>query len=244
MISYKATIAYDGTPFFGWQKTVTGPSVQEKIEDAISRLTQEKVVPEAASRTDRGVHAEGQVIGFSLQKKWDPNGLQRGINAHLPPEIRILDLEMNKTPFHPTLDALGKEYHYRICCGDVQDPIHRLYSWHFRLPLDLALMREALFSFIGTRDFSAFANEKEEKPICTLKKIEIEPLGENRLQIALTGDRFLYKMARTLAGTLLYIGCGKLLLSSIGTLFVTRKRELAGVTAPAHGLFLHQVFYV
>lgn len=239
----KALIAYDGTPFYGWQKTRMGPSIQGALEEALHRLTQEKSLPEAASRTDRGVHAEGQVIAFSLQKLWPVAKLQQGLNAHLPVEIRILSIEEVDETFHPTLNAKNKEYHYRVCLGDIQDPMERLYSWHFRYPIDLDVMEKAAAHLIGTRDFSAFANQKADNPVCTLQKITFSSPSSYRLQIGLIGDRFLYKMARTLAGTLLYAGCGKIKVSQLPKFAASKKREMTGVTAPAHGLFLHRVCY-
>src|SRR3990167_7529774 len=104
---YKLTISYDGTCYFGWQKTKEGPSIQEELAKAIYQMTGEQVLPEAASRTDRGVHAHGQVVQFALDKKWVPQKLRLGINALLPNDIRVLEAE-NRV-FHPTLDAIGKE---------------------------------------------------------------------------------------------------------------------------------------
>lgn len=240
---FKAIIAYDGSPFFGWQKTKTGPSVQETLENTLSQLTQETVSVEAASRTDRGVHAEGQVVSFALNRTWPTSKLIRGANAILPPEIRILQIEEKEDSFHSTLNARGKEYHYRICLGEVQNPIHRLYSWHFHYPLDLEKMKKGAADLIGTHDFTTFANEPEENPTCTLNAIQITLLPDHRLQISILGDRFLYKMVRTLVGTLAYIGCGKLPDDSIPHLLRSTDRTLAGMTAPALGLYLHRVLY-
>lgn len=232
---YKAIIAYDGTRYFGWQKTVTGPSIQEELEKAIRQITGELSTPEAASRTDRGVHAEGQVIQFALPKQIEPQRLLRGLNAVLPSDIRVLELVPHQ--FHPTLDAVGKEYRYRICQEAVQDPTLRLYSWHIPHGLDKDKMELAAKDLIGTHDFSAFANEGEKNPICTLESIEFDGIFRIR------GDRFLYKMVRNLVGTLVYVGSGKLAEGSIPMILASKDRKKAGITAPAHGLYLHQVFY-
>lgn len=231
---YKAIITYDGTRYFGWQKNKEGPSIQEELSKAIFQMTQEEVLPEAASRTDRGVHAEGQVIQFSLSKEWATEKLQLGLNAHLPEDIRIQVVE--KKDFHPTLDAKGKEYHYRICQNLAQDPTLRLYSWHFYYPLDMGKIKNAIPDLLGTHDFSALANEKEPNPICTIKDITFD--GHF---FKIQGDRFLYKMVRNIVGTLLYIGSNKL--ENIAQILASKDRKLAGPTAPAHGLYLHQVFY-
>jgi len=243
MYLLKLILSYDGTSYFGWQKTRMGPSIQETVEQAVYRITGELAPLEGASRTDRGVHAEGQSASLALKREWDPEDLKRALNAVLPPEIRTRSVKTAHSTFHPTLDAVEKEYHYRLCLGSVQEPMFRLYSWAIRYPLDLEKMAQGAKECLGTRDFSAFANEKKENPVCTVKKIEISPLPEERLQIALTGDRFLYKMARNLVGTLVYVGCGKLQADQLPALLASKDRKQAGVTAPAHGLFLHRVVY-
>ena len=145
---YKATISYDGTAYFGWQKTKTGPSIQESLQIAIARVSQEDILPEGASRTDRGVHAAGQVAALSLKKKWEPQPLLRALNGVLPPDIRMVSIERAAPGFHPTLQAKKKEYRYSLCLGAVQDPVHRLYSWAFRYPLDLESMKQAAQDFL------------------------------------------------------------------------------------------------
>lgn len=233
---YKAKISYDGTRYFGWQKTKEGPSIQEEIEKAIHALCGESVLPEAASRTDRGVHAIGQVIQFGLKNSWDCRRLLLALNSHLPKDIRIL--ELCPSSFHPTLDSTGKEYRYRICQDVVQDPTLRLYSWHFRYPLETDKIEKGAKELLYTHDFSGFANEVKENPICTIESIVFDGTW-----FKIQGDRFLYKMVRNLVGTLLYVGCGKLGVESITTILSSKDRKLAGITAPAHGLYLHQVFY-
>ena len=232
---YKAVIAYDGTSYFGWQKTRSGPSIQEEMQKALAQITGESILPEAASRTDRGVHAEGQVIQFALAKVMDLPKLHRGLNAALPNDIRILQLV--PCHFHPTLDARGKEYIYRLSTGPVQDPVNRLYAWHVHTPLDLAKMERAAQELIGTHNFTAFANEEEKDPICTIESIDFRA----QLEIVIKGNRFLYKMVRNIVGALVYVGQGKLV--SLAEILRSQDRKKGGVTAPAHGLHLHQVFY-
>jgi tRNA pseudouridine38-40 synthase len=232
---YKAIIAYDGTRYLGWQKTITGPSIQEELKKAIFQITGAESTPEAASRTDRGVHAEGQVIQFALSKQIDTQKLLKGLNAVLPSDIRVLEISLKE--FHPTLDAIGKEYRYRICQVPVQDPTIRLYSWHIPQGLDWVKIELAAKDLIGTHDFTAFANEGEKNPICTLESIVFDGIFKIR------GDRFLYKMVRNLVGTLVYVGSGKLPVDSIPSILTSKDRKKAGLTAPAHGLYLHQVFY-
>ncbi len=243
---YCAVVTYDGTCYLGWQKTRFGPSIQEELEKAIYRITQENQSVEAASRTDRGVHAKGQVVQFQLNTPWDPPKLLRALNALLPHDIRILSLK--RQSFHPTLDAIGKEYHYHLHLAEVQNPTQRLYSWHIHQPLDIPKMQQEIQPLLGTHDFSAFANEKEKNPICTVHCLELVTLPQtlcsleaHRLYFRIQGDRFLYKMVRNIIGSLVYVGRGKL--TSLTTVLQSKDRKKAGITAPAHGLYLHQAFY-
>jgi tRNA pseudouridine38-40 synthase len=234
---YHALITYDGTNYFGWQKTKSGPSIQEEIEIALQKITGQKTQPEAASRTDRGVHAIGQVVQFACQTHLALDDLKRALNAVLPQDIRVLELSLKD--FHPTLDSIGKEYIYKFSPVPVQDPTIRLYSWHLRYPIDFAPMKKAAAHLVGSHDFTSFANNKEKDPNCKIEDISIYPD-----YISIKGDRFLYKMVRNLVGTLIYVGYGKIHPSDIPRILAAKDRKLAGITAPAHGLYLHQVFYL
>lgn len=247
MKNIKLLLSYDGTSLLGWQKTPLGPTVEEHLEKALSQILQEKIKLQAASRTDAGVHAEGQIVNFLTQKTFlDLHKLQKSINALIPKQITVLDIEEMPINFHPTLDNLGKEYHYFICNTAFQKPKERLFSWHFPYSLDLQKMQETASYFLGTHDFSTFCNEislSKKNPLCTLYSLEITFFDSNRFCFKLRGDRFLFRMVRNLVGTLAYAGCGKLESSQTPTLLKNCKRETAGVTAPAHGLHLIKVFY-
>ncbi len=156
-MSFKAILSYDGTHYFGWQKTKTGPSIQEELEKAIFRIANETSLPEAASRTDRGVHAEGQ-------------RLQRGLNAVLPPDIRILSLESSPADFHPTLQASAKEYHYRLSIGPVYDPMQRGYAWHVPYSLELNTMAKASHDLLGNKTLPLLPTNRKKIPIVFSKK--------------------------------------------------------------------------
>lgn len=235
------TLSYDGTPFFGWQKTQSGPSVEGHLEQAIEKILQHPITLQAASRTDRGVHAEEQIVNLFTQKNLDINMFKFSLNALLPKAIRILSIQVKPSYFHPTLDAIGKEYHYRICLGPVQLPHNRFFSWHVPQKLDIQKMRAAAKQLEGTFDFSSFCTKVNYKDaIRTLYKVRILE-EEGQLVVVMQGDNFLYKMARTLVGTLVYIGRGKLV--DIPEILASRERVEAGITAPAHGLVLKRVFY-
>lgn len=244
VLNLKCVIAYLGTRYFGWQRTRMGPSIEESVEKSLQQFLHHPLTLQAASRTDRGVHAEGQVINFFTSFQDLPK-LEKALRAILPPDISLLSLEEAPSTFHPTLDCKGKEYHYQICNGPFQSPFHRAVSWHFHTPLDLQRMRQASDLLIGEHDFSAFSNERlpSEEAVRRIDKLTILQLPENRLRIEVAGNNFLYRMVRNLVGTLVYMGCGKIELSELPKILQSRDRRLAGMTAPAHGLCLKKVFY-
>lgn len=247
MKNLKATLAYRGTRYFGWQKTKEGISIEESLEAAFGRILQERVTLQAASRTDRGVHAYGQVINlFSTQEELDLPAVKKGVQAVLPWDISLLSLELAPLDFHPTLHSHSKEYLYILCNSPFQLPFYRELSWHCPYLLNLELMEKAARILEGEHDFAAFTNQGNDPPkdtIRTLYTLTLTPLPEKRLQFSLVGNRFLYKMARNLVGTLVSIGRGKISLDALPMILEGKDRTMAGMTAPAHGLFLNKVFY-
>ncbi|MBA3958004.1 MAG: tRNA pseudouridine(38-40) synthase TruA [Parachlamydiaceae bacterium] len=244
----KLLIAYDGAPYLGWQKNNVGPSVESTLQDILEQILQEKIQLQAASRTDAGVHARGQVVNFLPYKPLpDLSKLQHSLNSLLKGSIVVCSIERMPHDFHPTLDCIGKEYRYTICYGAIQMPQHRFYSWHYPERLNLQLMREAADLLKGTHDFSAFCNFKKNASytdyVRTIHEIKIVELSENSLELHISGNHFLYKMVRNIVGTLAYVGNGKLLVDDVPQLLLTGDRTQAGVTAPAHGLTLHHILY-
>jgi tRNA pseudouridine38-40 synthase len=241
----KLIIAYFGAPYAGWQKTKLGPTIEEILEQTLAKILQHEVKLQAASRTDAGVHAEGQVVNFFMDSPFNLGRLKISLNGLLPKDIAIVHVEEMPIHFHPTLDNVKKEYWYHICNGPFQLPFYRQTSWHFPYPIDKEAMCKASEHLLRSHDFSAFCNERPlwtRDPICTLEKIEITTLPGQRFRIAMTSDRFLFRMARNLAGTLASIGSLKLK-TDILSILKSKDRTQAGVTAPAHGLTLKQVFY-
>lgn len=238
----KLTVAYDGTDFLGWQKTPMGPSIEAALENAASTILRHPVQLQAASRTDAGVHASGQIVNLFTPSHLSLDKLKKGINALLPPSISIVSIEEAPASFHPTLDAQGKTYLYSVCLGPAQLPIHRRFSWHFGYPLDLKKMEKAAALLEGKHDFSAFTNELRNDNRREIFHIDLVPL-KSQLKIRVSGNNFLYKMVRNIAGTLLYVGCEKLSEHAIPAIIASKDRTRAGVTAPAHGLTLQCVIY-
>lgn len=244
---YKITISYDGTTYRGWQKTRLGPSIEETLEKALHRLTGEVIALDAASRTDAGVHAEGQVVAFQTSRGLSSARWLIALNGLLPPEIRALSVEEVPQDFHPTLDNKGKEYQYKLTSAPIQLPLERLYAWHIPYPLDIEAMKEAAERLVGTHDFSAFCNSLKELKlkdrVRTLRRILIIRVNSRMLIIKMRGDSFLFRMARNLVGTLVYVGLGKITPDEVATILTSKKRTQAGICAPAHGLTLTKVYY-
>lgn len=245
-------LAYDGTRYYGWQKTKEGPSIEAEVEKASSTILQEPVILQAASRTDRGVHARGQVVDCTFTKQ--VTNLRRfflSINQLLPPDIRVMKLALPPhDTFHPTLSSIGKRYVYRIIVGPVCPPHLARTHWHIPYDVDENLVREAAALLLGEHDFKGFSNFRKglvyphtRRTIfqCSLE-VQRRPEYEEWI-VTIEGDHFLYKMARTIVGTLIHIGRGKLNKDIIPTVFESKARTGAGLTAPAHGLELKCVMY-
>ncbi len=245
LTNYILVIAYDGTRYYGWQKTGSGPSIEEELERGLQLLLKHPVNLQAASRTDRGVHAQRQVVNFFTPKAIELTKFKRSLNGILPEDISVLSVKEVEEAFHPTLDARCKEYRYALDLGPTPSPFKRKVAWHIPLPIHMDAMKQAALPLIGEHDFKSFTNnchKAGESTRCTLFRIDLHPM-EKGLLISLEGDRFLYKMARNITGTLVDAGLGKIEPRTIPEILHQRDRRRAGVTAPAHGLTLHHVEY-
>jgi tRNA pseudouridine38-40 synthase len=249
-LSIRMTIAYDGTAFLGWQETKEGRSVQGVLRLTAEQILQCSVEVEAASRTDAGVHATGQTVVLrSAVCRYPLERFLQSLQRLLPPDVAILDAAPCSMEFHPTLDASGKTYVYRV--SEQPNPLWRHQVWHLSArsmvsSLDLGAMRRGAQHLVGRHDFSAFAvdhlDHEIRNPICELSSIQILQ-SDGQILIQMQGNRFLYKMCRSLAGTLIDCGRGRIPPDYIPVILESRRREQAGVCAPAHGLTLVQVHY-
>ncbi len=244
---YKLTIAYDGTHYGGWQVQLNAPSIQAFVQNALQIALRSPISLSGSGRTDAGVHSLGQTAHFSLEGSCDIERLKASLAGLLPPDIRIRQIEKVPDDFHARYSAKGKIYHYHLHLECPPSPFKCLYSTHIRHPVDLELLRRAAALFVGTQDFTSFANEAHasaaaRNPIRTLKRLDVvsEPGG---VRLEFEGDGFLYKMVRNIVGTLLEISSGKRALEEIPLLFLAKDRRRAGKTAPPQGLFLVEVIY-
>lgn len=240
------TIAYDGTPFLGWQETKEGPSIQGELKKALKIILREDVEINGASRTDAGVHSLGQIATFYTSTKPAFYTLLKSVNALLPHEIKITSIQEVPLEFHATLHNTGKEYHYWLTYSTVQYPHTRRTMWHTPGALDIEAMKQAAAHLVGTHDFQALCNVKKneeyETTIRRVNGIDIIEHPHETLQLIIKGNNFLYKMVRNIVGTLVYVGKGRLSSKEIPKLISQKDRTLLGPTAPALGLTLFRVF--
>jgi len=244
MPNIKLVIQYDGTEYSGWQKQQNAKSIQESIEDAIFRVTGEKVNLIGAGRTDKGVHAQGQVANFTTASKIPGDKFKYAINSNLPEDIRIIESEVVDDSFHSRYDATGKKYTYTIFNGEIVNPLYRRYSYHVPYELNFEDMNKAAKHFLGTHDFSAFmaSNSSVKSTVRTLYDVNLEK-DRDLIFISIKGNGFLYNMVRIIVGTLVEVGMRKLDPSSILEIIESKDRKKAGHTAPAKGLCLEKVYY-
>lgn len=248
MFCYKLTLAYDGTRFGGWQIQPNALSIQQIVQDAIRMILRDKnIIVIGSGRTDAGVHAKAQIAHFKSENIVDLSRIQYSLNGVLPRDIRVKNIERVPFDFHARYSAIAKEYHYHLYLDSVMDPFRRLYCWHVFKQCDVFLLKDATHLFVGSHDFTSFANERhDEKPsinnVRTLYKCAVcEEDGGVRLE--LRGNGFLYKMVRNIVGTLVDVASSRLSHNDVIKLFEAKDRKKASMTAPPEGLFLMNVEY-
>lgn len=242
--TYKLTLAYDGTDFHGWQQQDNSVSIQSLVKKAIDTYLRHPVRLIGSGRTDAGVHALGQVAHFSTPHEISSNRFLYSINALLPLTIRALELTPVSQDFHAQYSAVSKEYHYHLNLDPFVLPMRRLYVWSPLFSLDKELLQKAAPLFLGTHDFTTFANvgSASRDPVRTLTRLDVvEEEGGVRLEFE--GNGFLYKMVRNITGTLVAIASKRLGLTDVPLLLRARSRSQAPEGAPPQGLFLVKVNY-
>lgn len=243
---YKVVIAYDGTPYSGWQYQDNALGIQQVVEEVLQYLEGSPVRVYGSSRTDAGVHARGFVAHFHLTKPIPPKNLVKAMNSRLPESVRILKAAYAKESFDARLSAKGKEYRYQLYQSDILPP-HLAPYWTFcHRPLDLKAMREAAAYFVGKHDFVSFAANPDRVLETTVRSIfsfEVKKVG-HRYTFIVRGDGFLYKQVRSMVGFLISVGKGNEKPIAVKELLDLHAPRTARVeTAPGRGLFLQKVFY-
>ena len=248
------TIAYDGTPFAGWQRQPNQMTVQGEIERVLSVLCAMPIEINGTSRTDAGVHALGQCASFRGDFRIPTENIKRAANNALPGSIRIVSVEEKPLDFHARFDCKGKTYLYRVINLKDRSPFERNFCYYVDRALDTGKMKKAAEYIIGTHDFACFqaaGGHERKTTVRTISRLEVEtrPVettlnrAEREIDIKVTGDGFLYNMVRIIAGTLVDVGLGKIEPEELTQIIAGRDRTAAGHTAPPGGLYLAEIYY-
>lgn len=247
---FRATIAYDGTGYHGFQRqTNASPTIQGTLESALESITRQSVTVIGAGRTDAGVHAAGQVVAFDARWRHTPDDLKNALNATLPSDIVVRGLDEAPEGFHPRFDARSRLYCYRLWQAPLQDPLSRHRQWHVRGPLDRAAVQRAVSYLPGEHDFASFGTPPQGE---NTRRIVYEaswaseevPAGDAcRHEFTIEANAFLYRMVRSLVGTLAEVGRGQISPDEFGDILAAADRARSGPTAPPQGLTLVAVKY-
>jgi tRNA pseudouridine38-40 synthase len=243
-VRIKAVIAYDGTDYHGFQRQSPDrePSIQGTLEGALSKIGQAGAVL-GAGRTDAGVHASGQVIAFDVHWRHGLDDLQRALNATLPADIAVLDLEQAADTFHPRYDAVSRAYRYSISNTRVRNPLAVRYALHVPQPLNVAAMRRALAYTIGDHDFAAFGQPTVGEST-TRSMVRADAIADgSMIAIELQANGFLYRMVRRIVGTLIPIGRGEQPPEDFDRILKSVDPNRAGPAVAPNGLCLIAVNY-
>ena len=240
----RCIVEYEGTAYVGWQVQPNGVSVQQRLNEALYRITGESIQAHGSGRTDSGVHARVQVLHFDTEARMPAEKFAVAMNMLLPRDIRVLYSEETDGAFHARFSAKEKSYRYTLQLGPHARVFTRNTALHVYVPLDFAAMQAAAMDCVGKHDFAAFmsAGSAMENTVRTILSSAWTREGDY-WHYDVTGTGFLYNMVRILAGTMLEIGEGKRGASAVATALETRVRSDAGATAPPHGLTLMRVRY-
>jgi tRNA pseudouridine38-40 synthase len=259
-------VAYDGTDFSGWATQKTGRTVQDTLYGALRAIDPYASMPRGTSRTDAGVHAEGQLAAFDASRDIDLRGWVLATNRGLPSDVGVRSARFAPHGFNPRFASRSKVYRYRVLLDRVRNPLERTRAWHVAWPVDVERLTREARAIEGRHDFAAFrsAHDARKDTVRTISRVSVEttaawaPLqaggggiasptparaassGE-LIAIAIEGDGFLYNMVRILVGTLMDVARGKLAEGTIARALASGERRTAGITAPAHGLTLESV---
>lgn len=241
----KLTIEYDGKEFKGWQKQPGRLNIQGEIEKALSEICNEEIELVASGRTDAGVHAIGQVANFKTTSTIELDKIPLALNSKLKKSISIKKAEDVDDRFHSRISCKRKTYRYVINNSKYESAIKRNHETYIPNKMNIDKMKEAITYFVGEHDFKAFcaSGAGSKSTVRTIYEAKLEKTEDERIIIELTGNGFLYNMIRIIAGTLIEVGVGNIEAKEIKTIIENKKRENAGKTLLANGLFLVNVEY-
>ena len=245
MPRYRLTIEYDGGAFVGWQRQDNGPSVQGALEDAIEKLSAERVTVHGAGRTDAGVHALGQVAHFDLEKAFAPDRVRDALNHFLrPAPVAVLEANLVAPDFHARFSATQRHYLYRILVRRPPPVLERGRVWHVVHALDAEAMDAAAKALVGKHDFTTFrsAECQANSPLKTLDRLDVRKAADE-VHIEASARSFLHNQVRSMVGSLKLVGEGKWRARDLAGALAARDRSRCGPVAPPDGLYLVKVDY-
>jgi len=244
MRNVKLVLEYDGAAYHGWQAQRDPQTLQHVLEQAIARVTHERVRVHGSGRTDAGVHALGQVASFHTTSRIPAERLVHAINAHLPDDAAVKSARDVPESFHARYSAKGKHYRYTILNATTRSPLAQATAWWVRAPLDVEAMQRAAQHLVGTHDFRAFCTQARQKgeTTRTVHRLGVRKRGR-RITVDVEANGFLYNMVRAIVGTLVSVGRGQRKPAEVGLILKALRRSDAGPTAPPHGLCLVRVVY-
>jgi tRNA pseudouridine38-40 synthase len=242
---YRLTVEYDGHPFAGWQRQDNAPSVQGALEEAIFKLSGERVTVHGAGRTDAGVHALGQTAHFDLVKEFASGKVRDALNHHLKPApVAVLEAQVASQDFSARFSATARHYLYRILCRRAPPALDAGSVWHVVRALDADAMHAAAQALVGQHDFTTFraAECQAKSPVRTLDRLDVSRVGEE-VHINASARSFLHNQVRSIVGSLKLVGEGKWTPRDMKRALESRDRAECGPVAPPEGLYLARVDY-
>ena len=245
MPRYRLTLEYDGGGFVGWQRQDNGASIQGALEDAIEKLSSERVIVHGAGRTDAGVHALGQVAHFDLEKEFAADRVRDALNHFLrPATIAVLDAVVAAPDFHARFSAVKRHYLYRILVRRSPPVLERGRVWHVVQELDVDAMHDAAEALVGHHDFTTFraAECQANSPMKTLDRLDVR-LVADEIHIEATARSFLHHQVRSMVGSLKLVGEGKWSARDLADALTAKDRSRCGPVAQPDGLYLVRVDY-
>ena len=245
MTRYRLTLEYDGAPFVGWQRQDNGPSVQGALEDAIEKLSGERVTVTGAGRTDAGVHALGQVAHFDLVKEFEPGKVRDALNYYLRPNpVVVLESNAVDSEFHARFSATARHYLFRILNRRSPPAVEEGRVWHVSPKLDADAMHAAAQLLVGQHDFTTFraAECQAQSPVKTLDRLDVSRRADE-IHIEASARSFLHHQIRSFTGSLKLVGEGKWAPRDVADALAAKDRTRCGPVSPPDGLYLVRVDY-
>lgn len=244
MAHYKLILAYDGTDFLGFQRQSDGRTVQAVLESALRNIGWNGASISGAGRTDTGVHAIGQVVGFTFEWSHSPENLRDAINANLPPDVAVRSAEVVGDDFHPRYSAVSRTYEYRLYFDGIRNPLKERYAWRIWPQFEIGLVEESAAKLSGIHDFSAFGTAPKPGG-STIREIFSATWRINKgiLVFLISGNAYLYHMVRRLVNYQVEVGLGIRSPDELEHLLLEEQAEMVQGLAPARGLYLKEIRY-